>query len=40
MDDKKEFCLCYECPIEEVTSDMIYVCKCLGDSCDSCDHRA
>lgn len=34
-----DFCLAYECPLQEVPDDMLQVCSDLGCSCDSCDHR-
>lgn len=34
-----DFCLAFECPINEVSPDMIDVCRQLGDRCEHCDHR-
>ena len=37
--DKIEYCLAYECLLEEVPDYMLQVCSDLGCDCDSCDHR-
>lgn len=34
-----EYCLAYECPLSEVSSELLEVCSDLGCSCDSCEHR-
>lgn len=37
--EQTDFCLAYECPLQEVPDDMIEICNLLGDHCESCDHR-
>lgn len=37
--EKNDVCLAYECPIEEVPEELLYVCSELGCECDTCDHR-
>lgn len=34
-----DFCLAYECPIDEVHPELLGVCSDLGQQCDLCDHR-
>lgn len=34
-----DFCLAFECPLDEVSPEMLDVCQQLGDSCEFCDHR-
>lgn len=31
------FCICWECPLNDVSHDEFCVCQLLGDSCDECD---
>lgn len=34
-----DFCLAFECPISDVSPEMLDVCRQLGDDCELCDHR-
>ena len=34
-----DFCLAYECPLNEVSDELLEVCSELGCICDECDHR-
>lgn len=34
--EQTEYCMAYECPLQEVSADMLHVCHELGDDCDTC----
>ena len=34
--EETEYCLAYECPLHEVSEDMLSVCLELGDECATC----
>lgn len=37
--NETEFCLAYECPLHEVSDDLLTVCSDLGFFCETCDHH-
>jgi len=40
MDNQnQDFCLAYECPLQEVPDYLLEVCSQLGESCDQCAQR-
>lgn len=37
--ENEEFCLAYECPLKDVSPELLQVCLQLGECCETCDHR-
>lgn len=37
--NQNDYCLAYECPLHEVSPDLLDVCAQLGCDCNTCDHH-
>lgn len=37
--DNNEYCLAYECPLQEVPEELLQICDQLGECCENCQRR-